>query len=43
MWHAWERGETCTGFVWKRQKEKSLGKPRRRWENGMKMVLREIV
>jgi hypothetical protein len=22
MWHAWERGETCTGFSWESQKEK---------------------
>jgi hypothetical protein len=34
MWHAWERGETCTGFWW--------GRPRRRWEDGIKMDLREI-
>jgi hypothetical protein len=22
MWHAWEMGETCTGFRWKSLKEK---------------------
>jgi hypothetical protein len=22
MWHAWERGETCTGFWWVSPKEK---------------------
>jgi hypothetical protein len=22
MWHAWERGETCTGFRWENPKEK---------------------
>jgi hypothetical protein len=21
MWHAWERGETCTGFWWESPKE----------------------
>jgi hypothetical protein len=23
MWHAWERGETCTGFWWESSKEKN--------------------
>jgi hypothetical protein len=22
MWHAWDRGETCTGFWWESPKEK---------------------
>jgi hypothetical protein len=22
MWHAWERGETCTGFWWENPNEK---------------------
>jgi hypothetical protein len=22
MWHAWERGETCTGFWWESRREK---------------------
>jgi hypothetical protein len=22
MWHAWERGETCTGFWWESPKDK---------------------
>jgi hypothetical protein len=22
MWHAWERGETCTGFWWESPKKK---------------------
>jgi hypothetical protein len=43
MWHAWERGETCTGFWWESQREKPLGRPRRRWEDGIIMDLREIV
>jgi hypothetical protein len=42
MWHAWERGETCTGFWWESQKEKPLERPRCRWEDGIKMDLTEI-
>jgi hypothetical protein len=42
MWHAWERGETCTGFWWESLKEKLLGRPRHRWENVIKTDLREI-
>jgi hypothetical protein len=42
MWHAWERGETCTGFWWESPKEKRLGRSRRRWEDGIKLDLREI-
>jgi hypothetical protein len=22
MWHAWERGETCTGFLWESLRER---------------------
>jgi hypothetical protein len=43
MWHAWGRGEVFTGFCLGRPKVKrSLGRPRRRWENNIKMDLREI-
>jgi hypothetical protein len=43
MWHAGERGETCTGFWWGKPKGKRpLERPRRRWEDGIKMDLREI-
>jgi hypothetical protein len=34
MWHGWGRGEVFTGFL--------LGRPRRRWEDNIKMDLREI-
>jgi hypothetical protein len=34
MWHAWGRGEVFTGF-W-------LGRPRCRWEDNIKLDLREI-
>jgi hypothetical protein len=42
MWHALERGETCRGFWWEIRRKSSLGTPRRRWENEIKMDLREI-
>jgi hypothetical protein len=43
MWHAWERGETGTGFLWESPNEKRpLGTPRRRWEDGIKTDLKEI-
>jgi hypothetical protein len=43
MWHAWERGETCRGFlVGKPEGKMPLGRSRRRWEDGFKMDLREI-
>jgi hypothetical protein len=38
MWHAWERREKCTRFWWESPKER----PRRRWEDGVRMDLREI-
>jgi hypothetical protein len=41
MWHTWEMGEVFTGFGWEAQKE-DLGIPWRRWENNIKMNLREI-
>jgi hypothetical protein len=43
MWHAWERGGTCTGFlVGKPEVKRPLERPRRGWEDGIKMNLREI-
>jgi hypothetical protein len=36
-------GTTCTGFWWESPKKKRpLGRPRRRWKDGIKMDLREI-
>jgi hypothetical protein len=40
MWYAWERRGKCTGFWWEGQKERTLGRPRRRWEDGIRMDLR---
>jgi hypothetical protein len=43
MWHAWKRGEVFTGFWLGGPKVKrSLGRPRRRWEDNIKLDLREI-
>jgi hypothetical protein len=39
MWHAWQRAETCTGFKW--EGKRPLERPRRRWEDGIKMDARE--
>jgi hypothetical protein len=43
MWYAWEGGEACTKFWWESLKEKGhFERPRRRWEDGIKMYLREV-
>jgi len=43
MWHAWERGEVDTGFWWGKPEGKgSLGKPRRRWDDNIKLDLQEV-
>jgi hypothetical protein len=43
MWHAWDRREKCTKFlVGKPEVKKTLGRPRRRWEDGIRMDLGEI-
>jgi hypothetical protein len=42
MLNAWERGETCIGFWWESPKEKTIERPSRRWEDGIKMDFREI-
>jgi hypothetical protein len=39
MWHAWGRGEVFTGF-WLGGK-RPLGRPGRRWEDNIKMDLKE--
>jgi hypothetical protein len=43
MWHAWGRGEVFTGFwLGGPQVNRPLGRPRRRWEDNIKMDLREM-
>jgi hypothetical protein len=42
MWHAWERRENCSRFfVGKPEGKRPLGRPRRRWEYGIRKDLRE--
>jgi hypothetical protein len=41
MWHAWG-GERCLqGFGWEAEGKRPLGRPRCRWEDNIKMDLRE--
>jgi hypothetical protein len=42
MWHAWERREKYRVLVGKPEGRKPLGRPRCRWEDGIRMDLREI-
>jgi hypothetical protein len=44
MWHAWggERRGVCRFLVGRPKGKRSLGRPRRRWEDNIKMDLREI-
>jgi hypothetical protein len=43
MWHAWGRGVVFTGFFFGRPESKRpLERPRYRWEDNIKMDLREI-
>jgi hypothetical protein len=41
MWHAWER-KVYKVLVGKPEGRRPLGRPRRRWEDGISMDLREI-
>jgi hypothetical protein len=41
MWHAWER-KIYRVFVGKPEGKKPLGRPSRRWEDGIRMDFREI-
>jgi hypothetical protein len=41
MWHAWERN-VYRVLMGKPEGKRSLGRPRRRWEDGIRMALREI-
>jgi hypothetical protein len=41
MWHAWER-RVYKVLVGKPEGKRPFGRPRRRWEDGIRMDLREI-
>jgi hypothetical protein len=41
MWHAWERN-VYKVLMGKREGKRPLGRPRRRWEDGIRMDLRKI-
>jgi hypothetical protein len=42
MWRVWERKEGCTGCWWGNLRERPLGRPRRRWEDNIKMDVQEL-
>jgi hypothetical protein len=43
MWRVWGRIEVCTrALVGKPEGKRPMGKPRRRWENNIKMDLQEV-
>jgi hypothetical protein len=42
MWHAWERKKVYKVLVGKPEGKRPLGRPRRRWEVGIKMDLGKI-
>jgi len=41
MQHVWGRGETYTGFCWGNLRKSPLGRPRRRWEDNIKIDFQE--
>ena len=43
MWRVWGRGKGCTGLWWEKPEGKRpLGRPRRRWEDNIKIDLQEV-
>jgi hypothetical protein len=42
MWYVWGRGEVHRALVGKPEGRRPLGRPRRRWEDYIKMDLREV-
>jgi hypothetical protein len=42
MWHAWEGKDVHRVLVGRPEGKRPLGRPRRRWEDNIKLDLREI-
>jgi hypothetical protein len=43
MWHLWEKTDACTGSLVGKPKEKSRhGRPRYKWEDNIKLDLKEV-
>jgi len=44
LWRRWWAGEAYTGFGWGnlKERERPLGKPRRRWEYNIKLEQKEV-
>jgi hypothetical protein len=42
MWHAWKRREILQGLVKRPEGKRPLGRPRYRWEYGIRMDIGEI-
>ena len=38
----WVRGEVYTGFWWGTERNRPLWRPRRRWEDSIKMDVQEV-
>jgi hypothetical protein len=42
MWYKWERRQKCKVLVVKIEGKRPLGRPKRRWDDGIGMDLREV-
>jgi hypothetical protein len=43
MWHVWGKGVIYRVLVWKHEGKRPLGRPRRRWEDNIKIDLQVVV